>query len=255
MDSREAREVLKLYRPGDNDSADPRMAEALEQARRDPELAAWFAQHRAVCAVIRSRLKAVPVPAGLQQKIMAERTRGRARIVPLPVVFKTLAAAAVIAILCLIGFTVLNRPPDARTFSNYRDHVALSVQRGVPYMRMASTNQAEIRDYFRANGGAVDYTLSKALSQLPGEGGSVDPWFDRNFEMLCLNAGTDASGQRNDLWVFIMKKTSLPDAPAPGAPPQFLKIGDLMTASWTKDDKIYVLAARGQEEDLQKYLE
>ena len=255
MDSREAREILKLYRPGDNDSADPRMAEALEQAKRDPELAAWFAQHRAVCAVIRSRLKGIPIPAGLKRKIIIERME-QAKVIPMPGVAKILAAAAAIVILSLIGWFVFNRAPDERTFSNYRDHMAKSVQRGAnPYMNMASTNQADIRDYFRANGAPVDFVLSKSLAQLPGEGGSLMTWYDQNVELLCLNAGTGAAGQRNDLWLFIVKKAALPDAPAAGAAPQFLKVGDLMTASWTKGDRLYLLAGRGEQEDLQKYIE
>jgi hypothetical protein len=254
MDSREAREILKLYRPGDNDSADPRMAEALEQAKRDPELAAWFAQHRAVCAVIRSRLKGIPIPAGLKRKIIVERM-DHAKVIPLPGAAKILAAAAAIVILSLIGWSVFNRAPDERTFLNYRDRMAKSVQRGIPYMDFVSTNQADIREYFHTNRAPVDYALSKSLAQLPGEGGSVIAWYDQNVEMLCLNAGSSAPGQTNDLWVFIANKTALPDAPAPGAAPQFLKVGNLMTMSWTKDGKVYLLAARGEQEDLQKYLE
>jgi hypothetical protein len=70
--------------------------------------------------------------------------------------------------------------------------------------------------------------------------------------MLCLNAGPTA-GPRNDLWVWVMDKNAVPDAP--GANPEFHEVGHLMTASWSAGDKIYLLAARGNTEDLKKYLE
>ncbi len=46
MDSREAREILSLpIAPAIRIHMDRRMAEALELARRDPQLAVWFGQH------------------------------------------------------------------------------------------------------------------------------------------------------------------------------------------------------------------
>jgi hypothetical protein len=145
-------------------------------------------------------------------------------------------------------------PAETNTFANYRDRMARSVQRGTnPYMAMASTNQADIRDYFRTNGASADYVLTKNLAQLPAEGASLVPWVDQSVEMLCLNAG--APGKTNDLWVFIARRSGLRDAPAPGAPAQFLTVGQLTTASWSVGDRLFVLAARAPQDELQKFLE
>jgi hypothetical protein len=46
MDSRQAREILLLYRPDSTDAADPLVAEALEVAKRDPELSGRLRSRR-----------------------------------------------------------------------------------------------------------------------------------------------------------------------------------------------------------------
>ena len=45
MNSREAKEILLLYRPRTADANDPEFSEALALAKKDPELATWFEQH------------------------------------------------------------------------------------------------------------------------------------------------------------------------------------------------------------------
>ena len=250
MDKHEAKELLALYRPGSTDAADPRMAEALDMARRDPELKQWLDEHAAVNVAIRAKLKGIPVPAGLKRQIIINR-QDHARIIPLPGAVKILLAAAAIVILTVIVWFSFESPPPQDAFGNYRDRMARSVQRGVPYMSMAATNQAEILDYFVKQGGPADLVLSQNLQQLPGEGGSVLTWNNHKVGMLCLNAGTPSA--KNDLWIFVMAKSVLVDAPA--AKPQFLQVANLMTASWTTGDKVYILAAAGTQKDLQKLLE
>lgn len=254
MDSRQAREILALYRPGSTDAADPRMAEALDQVKRDPELAAWFQEHCAVYTALRGKLKAIPVPPGLKRQIIVGRA-DHARIIPLPGAVKILlAAAAIVLLTTIVWFAFNNVRPSENTFALYRDRMARSVQRtATTYMKMVSTSQADVLAYFRASQRPADFALSKTLQQLPAEGGSAFTWQNHPVEMLCLNAGTDAAGNRNDLWVFVIDKNVMPDAP--GATTQFRQVGNLMTASWSAGDKVYVLAGRGTDEDLKKYLE
>lgn len=253
MDNRQAREILALYRPGSTDAADPQMAEALDLVKRDPELATWFQEHCAVYTAIRSKLKAIPVPPGLKRQIIIGQA-DHARIISLPATAKILAAAAAIALITTAVWFTFDVRPNANTFARFRDRMARSVQRAdVPYMKMYSTNQADVLAYFAAGQRPADFTLSKTLQQLPAEGGSALTWNNHPVEMLCLNAGTEASGQHIDIWVFVMEKKYVPDAPAAG--PQYSKVGNLMTASWSAGDKIYVLAGRGTAEDIKKFLD
>src|SRR6266487_4292933 len=104
MNSRLAKEILLRYRPGTADASDPEFAEALQQAKRDPELGRWFAQHQAFCETIRDRFKQLPVPAGLKEDILAGY---RPEAIPVwwqQPAFRALAAAA--SIVLLIGLAL-----------------------------------------------------------------------------------------------------------------------------------------------------
>ncbi len=61
MNTSEAKKILLLYR-GPVDDADPQFAEALAEARRDPELAQWLRDQRNCYDAIRSKLRDVEPP-------------------------------------------------------------------------------------------------------------------------------------------------------------------------------------------------
>src|SRR5215470_6851095 len=71
MDNREAKFILNAYRPGGQDASDPRFAEAIEQARRDPGLEQWFKESVAFDATVTEKLHAVAVPVDLRDNILA----------------------------------------------------------------------------------------------------------------------------------------------------------------------------------------
>lgn len=71
MDNQEAKFILKAYRPNDADANNPAFSEALAQVHRDPELRAWFEGEQARDKAIAQKLKAVQIPAGLRESILA----------------------------------------------------------------------------------------------------------------------------------------------------------------------------------------
>jgi hypothetical protein len=71
MNNNEAKFLLRAYRPGGRDAADPAFVAALAQARADPGLSAWFARERAFDAVIAEKLHTIAPPAGLREAILA----------------------------------------------------------------------------------------------------------------------------------------------------------------------------------------
>src|SRR5262245_27195155 len=62
MTIRDAKEILLLYRPGRGDESDPQIAEALDLARREPELQRWLEENSAFHEAMAGRLKSLPVP-------------------------------------------------------------------------------------------------------------------------------------------------------------------------------------------------
>jgi hypothetical protein len=71
MNNEEAKFVLHGYRPNGADAGDAAFREALEQAKRDPALGAWFAKQQAFDAAISAKLAQLAPPAGLRSAILA----------------------------------------------------------------------------------------------------------------------------------------------------------------------------------------
>jgi len=244
MDSRLAKEILLCYRPGTADPGDPEFAEALEQAKRDPELGRWFAQSQAFQDTIRAQFKQLPVPAGLKEDILAGYR-------PAPVwwqqpAFQALAAAA--GIVLLIGLALLwSQPREDTSFAAFQSRVVRQAQRGY-VMDITTTNLGEIRQYLATQGAHADYLLPAPLEKLPGDGGAVLRWRNKTISMVCFDLGN-----HNDLYLFVASRADLPSPPSTSEP-QFAKIGKLTAASWSAGDRTYVLAGPGDEQFVRQYL-
>jgi len=246
MDSVLAKEILLRYRPGTTDAGDPEVAEALEQARRDPELGHWFTQHQAFHNTIRNRFKQLPVPAGLKEAILAGY---RPPVIPVwwqQPAFQALAAAAAIALLIGVGLFWF-QPREDRSFAAFQSRVVRNAQRGY-VMEITTTDLAQIRRYLATQGAHADYVLPAPLEKLPGDGGAVLRWNNKTVSMVCFDLGN-----HNDLYLFVASRADLPDAPSTSQP-QFTKIGKLTAASWSTGDRTYVLAGPGDEQFVRGYL-
>src|SRR4029077_15466421 len=72
MNTREAKEILLLYR-GSVDDADPQFQAALDYAKSDPELGQWLREQTKCYNVIRAKLRGIDPPVGLSEKIVRRR--------------------------------------------------------------------------------------------------------------------------------------------------------------------------------------
>jgi len=77
MNKQEAQFILESYRPGTEDDSDPTFKEALELARKDPELMAWLKESEAFDTLISQGLQSITPPAGLKETILQGATRER----------------------------------------------------------------------------------------------------------------------------------------------------------------------------------
>lgn len=247
MDSNQARRILALYRPDVTDPDDSQMAEALDQVQRDPELAVWFERQSATNAAIRARLKAIPVPADLKQRIIANHA-ARTCVIPFPKpVMTLLSAAAAFALMFFIWQAF--RAESSNNFDRYRQRMSSIVQRQYPPMGFISTNQAAIRDWFQTQSVSTNYALPPKLESLGAEGGGVLTWQNHKVSMLCLS--NSAIGK--EVWVFITDLANVPRSPAPGKP-TVVPTGNFTTASWTSGDKLYLVTGAGGEAVMRDYL-
>jgi hypothetical protein len=120
MNTTEAKFILQARRPDGSDDADPRFAEALEQARRDSALGEWLAREQVFDASVAGKLRTVQPPGDLRGTILAgARANQSKRFWKRPQVLAMAASVAVIGLLTL-AWPAMRPSPDV-------DRLALGV--------------------------------------------------------------------------------------------------------------------------------
>jgi hypothetical protein len=115
MNTREAKEILLLYR-GIIDDSDPQFRAALDYAKTDPELGQWLREQTECYDTIRAKLRTIEPPLGLSEKIVRRRT------VPFPHDWARIGQLAA-AILISVSVTAL-----LMKWSEHRNRTALGPQ-------------------------------------------------------------------------------------------------------------------------------
>ena len=99
MNTREAKEILLLYR-GPIDDSDPQFRAALVRAKSDPELGRWLREQTKCYDTIRGKLRAIEPAPGLSEKIV------RNQPIPFPRDWPRIAQLAA-AVLISVSITAL----------------------------------------------------------------------------------------------------------------------------------------------------
>ena len=247
MNTAEAKEILLLYRPGTIETAEPRMAEALELAQRDPELGRWFDEHRAFQKAMRAKFQQIEVPAHLKSSILIRGTASPGIVSPRPWWRSPLWLPATAMILLLVGaFSVWLRPHRPDRFADYEARMVSEAQR--EYRMDLVTNQMpQIRQFMASRGAPADYRVTHGLEHLQLTGGGCLNWRSRPVAMVCFDRG-----DKQMLFLFVMKRSAVKDPPP--ATPQLVRVREMLAASWTEGDNTYVLAGPEEENFLKKYL-
>ena len=248
MNSRQAQEILLLYRPGSADAADTEMAQALEVARRDPVLSRWFEQHCAFQSAMRAGLRRIPVPEGLREQILSELP---AQLSPNRRSRRVLVTAGLAALALVLGLGVFfSRPPREATFASYCERMVKFARRGYQ-MDLETNDLAAIRRYLAGTNGHGDAALPAGLARrIQGTeptGCAVLTWQAKPVSMLCFG-----KNGKTDLWLFVIDRPALPDGPE-NPQPRFAPVNTTMTASWSNAGRIYFLAGLGDEAALKRY--
>lgn len=253
----EAKTILLLYRPGTADAEDPQIAVALTLAKREPELARWLEEHCARQNALRNKFRQITAPAGLKEQIIAEQA---ARIVTISrrrrnTVFASVAAmAAVVILLFVLSSSWLpQRRNNDNTLAIYQNQMVGIALRGYG-MDLTTNDPVQIRAYLAQNKGPADYTLPTALQKADATGCAIEGWQNVKVSMICFRTGRPLpQNQSSDLWLFVVDRASLKDAPAAGQT-RFIAVNHLITAVWSKDDKVYLLGTAGDESTIRKFL-
>jgi hypothetical protein len=249
MNTRQAKEILSLYRPGTSDAQDPSFAEALQLCEQDAELKRWFEEHCTVYLALRAKLKQIRIPEALKDQILSERKIQTAPPWRKSAVLAT--AAVVVALLAMISFWL--RPREKSGFPLFREQMVGNALRAYK-MDLETTSLEQIRAYLAQRAAHADFVLPLGLQNARPTGCVATTWHSKPVSMICFDSGKPHSpGQTSDLWLFVADRSPLAGAPATSEP-LITEVNDANTATWSEGEKIYVLVAEGDEEFIRKYL-
>jgi hypothetical protein len=241
----EAKRILIAHRPGRGsvgNEADAEVFAALEEVRRNPELAQWWQKQQAFHGAMAREFVSAPVPGELRVAILA-----RARVVPFPWWRQPRIWAAAAAIVFLLGSgAFLLWPEDkAGSLATFRSRMVRTVLRQYR-MDIQTNDMAVIRKFHATNGAPADYVLPPGLATLPASGAGILSWQGTRVSMVCLDVGT-----QGPLFLFVADDA---EVNPPSGPQEFAPVNKLMTVSWSAGGKVYVLASPSGREVLEKYL-
>ena len=256
MNINEAKSILLLYRPGTADAEDPQIAGALALAKREPELARWLEEHCARQEALRVKFGQIAVPSGLKEQIVSE----QAALVKRDSQRKrTLAVAMATAIVVLlIALAALNLPrhpvqPEIPTLANYQSQM-VGFALGPYGMALATNDLEQVRNFLAHGHAPSDYTLPAPLEKATATGCTVKYWSGTRISMICFRTGKPLPpGRPGDLWLFVIDSAAVKGAPDTTAP-QFAQINQIITATWTQNGKLYLLATEGDESAIRNFL-
>ncbi|SPE55471.1 conserved hypothetical protein [Verrucomicrobia bacterium] len=252
MNNREVKEILLLYRPGISGEEDQETAQALELTKRDAELASWFEEHCALQDALRANFRQIAVPQGLWEQIISERKAHTQLRFPRRALL--VAAAVVLLALISVGAYSLLRPRPGNTFVNFSNRMAGSVARGQYPQMDKETNDLGAIQQFLASKGQSGYQLPKGLEKATPTGCKILEWRSNSVAMLCFNSGTNAKPDEPDLFLFVVARSAIRQAPSTHLPKIEPRNRRFTTASWTSGDKAYLLGGLGDERFLRKFL-
>jgi anti-sigma factor RsiW len=254
MNRNQARRILWDYRP---DVSQPSAAtqEALEFAAQDAELNRWFDDQQNWHATVRAELRSIQPPPDLKELILAQGQLAQERFAEPPVLIPlwrrpALAWAAAAAIALLIGLSALLLRPQTESLS-YEAFQARMVGFALREYRMdiVTDDRQEIRRFLAEHGREADYELTRGLEAAPALGGARLSWQGHPVSMICF-----ALGQREMLYLFVLPEEAIQEGGLPTETPQFAPSKGLMTASWRRKEKVYLLAGPLEQEALKKFL-
>lgn len=241
----QAKRVLLAHRPGTSDAEDPEVAEALGLVRRDPELQHWMEQQQKVQAAFRETLRKVFPPNHGKDQLLQVR---KVIMHPEATWRRPAWISAAAAVVLLLGITwFVSRPePVERNFAGFRDRMVRTVIR--EYRMDVTTNKAAvISSFFDKESMEVDLRPTQGLRDVPLFGAGMLSWKGKPVAMVCFEPSKDQL-----LYLFAIEKGAVEQGPGKDFVTE--QVSHLKTISWSRAEKVYVLAGGMEVEELKKYL-
>lgn len=236
MDNSEAKLVLSAYRPDGQEAQDPRMKEALEQAKCDPQLALWLAEQQTFDRLICDKLSCCCVPKDLKTTILTSGQQSLSK----PWWNHPYGWALAAVLLVVLGLGIFMRPTSflKPTLAEYRDDVAQLagsfIDQGMN-LDYTSQEQGQVIDWVIAQKLASRINVTGGISQSEPFGCRAIDWRGHRLAMVCFK------DQQNQVaHLFILNRQILGNLPERQVK-EISRIGGLPIATWYDEMNAYVL--------------
>lgn len=244
MDRNEVILMLQGYRPGHDDDA--AFAEALATVERDPELKAWWEAQQAFDRSVAAKLDEVPVPDKLRARIVLGH-----KIAQLPQpqmrLFPWLAAAALVAILCVAGTSLQVARSTPLTDFDYRSSVIPLIHDDAPNLAMTSTDHNDIMAWLKKSNAPMG-TLTSGMMNTSTIGCQKYFVHGHMVSLVCFNLSDGHAAH-----LFIVDRKALADPPS-STKPEMMQSGNWTTAAWSDGRMSYLLATTDSPDALKQLL-
>lgn len=246
MNREDAKYILQSYHLGGQDADDPQFRDALQMVKRDPELAAWFAEEQAIDAKLAEKLQSFPVPPALKVQLLAAR-----KVVSPPAWWRRpqwiSAAAATVALLATLA-VILIRSPQHREFAEFRSYVA-DTAATLDHLDLQTNDLHQIREWLGGHSAPDNFVIPVKFNGKPSVGCRVFQWNGQKVSLVCFELENQKVAH-----LFVMDRSQLTNLPGEGAL-QFQTARDgITTAAWSDARRIYVVAMQQGEPDLKRLL-
>jgi hypothetical protein len=245
MDEKRARLILESYRPGVDDPGDPQFAEALQEIAGNPGLAEWFAEEQAFDRAIAAQLETVPAPFGLKTRILA-RAVSRVESRPWSWVVKLAAVAALLFLFVQVVSLFRGSAPASAGIQDYAREMVNFVRIDPP-LEMESHDLGAIKNWL-AKKDAAPMDIPPRLAALQPLGCRILSIRSQKVTLICFRRDGDRLAH-----LFVIDRTAMPKM-KPGEKPVFADAGEWTTASWVENDRVYMIAVRGDRAAVERYL-
>ena len=237
--------ILSAFRPSGQDAADPTFAEALAAAKAEPALGQWLEEQQQFDREVTRLLGEVAAPPGLRERILAGARVSQTRHWwQWPQLWAV--AAAIVVFFALLP---LFAPPPEREVAAWQKH-ALEILDNLEAGRVGfehKGNSAAVLTAWLHDQSAPTPVVPAKLADTPTWGCKNWVWEGRCITLMCFQAG------EKGVHLFTTERMGLPDAPPEGRP-QFAHYGHWFVASWSKGDRVYMLAGEEGEPMLRELI-
>lgn len=243
MNQDEIRKILAIYRP--EDAPDPMLAQAMEEAARDPALSAWFSKEQEFDRQFSEAFHSAAIPPGLKTRILATTEAAHSqRLRRSRAIGWTVAAIAVAFVL----FSSWHGPfTPASSLGDFRSEM-ISFIKLAPPLELESASLQRIQCWLDTSGAPASVSIPPRLEALEPVGCRVLSFRGHKVSLICFRRGGPQL-----VHLIVIDDATLSGLPSAGSR-TFTKEGEWMTAAWREGERSYLLAAQGDRQLLEHYL-